>query len=241
MESDIKSMFEDMMHGVLESRDKREIEEYGRILSDTEREEKEKELEAIRKDEMIKKRINLFLETVPLRFKNATFDTFICTSEKQKSVIEFLKKGKSAVIYGANGTGKTHLAFASCFYQVALGKTAKYVLAFDFFNAIRKSFSDYTTDRIIQEYGDVEYLVIDEIDKTQGTPMEFTYLYSLINKRYNEMKSTVLITNAKPEEFAAIIGQSALDRVASEGKVIDLTGENYRQRKHLREITNMLQ
>jgi len=45
------------------------------------------------------------------------------------------------------------------------------------------------------------------------------------------MRSTILITNAKPDEFAAIIGQSALDRVASEGKVIDLTGENYRQRK----------
>jgi DNA replication protein DnaC len=226
---------------LMDSRDLREIEEYGKILSDEEREEKEKELEAARKDESIKKRINLFLETVPLRFKNATFDTFICTSEKQKSVIDFLKKGKSAVIYGSNGTGKTHLAFASCLHQVSQGKTAKYVLAFDFFNAIRKSFSDYTTDRIIQEYGDVEYLVIDEIDKTQGTPMEYAYLYSLINKRYNEMRSTILITNAKPDEFVAIIGQSALDRVASEGKVIDLTGENYRQRKHLREITNMLQ
>ena len=45
------------------------------------------------------------------------------------------------------------------------------------------------------------------------------------------MKSTVLITNAKPADFATIIGQSALDRVASEGKVIDLTGDNYRQRK----------
>ena len=233
MESDIKSKFEAMMHAVIESRDKKELEEYGRILSDTEREEKEKELEAARKDERIKKRINLFWDTVPLRFKNATFDTFSCTSEKQKSVIDFLKKGKSAVIYGSNGVGKTHLAFASCFHQVSLGKTAKYILAFDFFNALRKSFSDYTTDIIMHEYEDVEYLVIDEIDKTQGTPMEFTYLYSLINKRYNEMKSTVLITNAKPDEFAAIIGESALDRVASDGKVIDLTGENYRQRKSL--------
>ena len=83
----------------------------------------------------------------------------------------------------------------------------------------------------------MEYLVIDEIDKTQGTQMEFAYLYSLINKRYNEMKSTVLITNAKPDEFAAIIGQSALDRVASEGKIIDLTGDNYRQ-KLAKEQTN---
>lgn len=214
-----------------DSRDSREIEEYGKILSDEEREEKEKERERARKEEEIKRRMNFFLDTVPLRFKNATFDTFICTSEKQESVIEFLKKGKSAIIYGSNGTGKTHLAFASCFYQVSKGKTAKYVLAFDFFNEIRKSFGDYSTDMVIAKYEDVDYLVIDEIDKTQGTPMEFPYLYSLINKRYNAMLPTVLVTNARPDEFQEIIGVSALDRVASEGKVIDLTGENYRQRK----------
>ena len=44
------------------------------------------------------------------------------------------------------------------------------------------------------------------------------------------MLPTILVTNARPDEFAAIIGQSALDRVASEGKIIDLTGENYRQK-----------
>lgn len=216
-------------------RDSREIEEYGKILSDEERdaiiEKEELQREKDRENEKIRTIYREFVRQVPPRFQNATFDTFICTSEKQKSVIDFLKKGKSAVIYGSNGTGKTHLAFASCFHQVSLGKTAKYILAFDFFNAIRKSFSDYTTDRIIQEFDGVEYLVIDEIDKTQGTPMEFAYLYSLINKRYNWMLPTILVTNARPDEFAAIIGQSALDRVASEGKVIDLTGENYRQKK----------
>lgn len=216
---------------LMDSRDSREIEEYGKILSDEEREEKEKELERAKKEEKIKRSMNYFLDTVPLRFKNATFDTFICSSEKQESVIEFLKKGKSAIIYGSNGTGKTHLAFASCIYQVSLGKTAKYVLAFDFFNEIRKSFGDYSTDMVIGKYESVDYLVIDEIDKTQGTPMEFPYLYSLINKRYNAMLPTVLVTNARPDEFQEIIGVSALDRVASEGKVIDFTGENYRQRK----------
>lgn len=223
---DFSAIVKDMM----DLRDSREIEEYGKILSDEEREEKEKELERARKEEEIKRGMSFFLDTVPKRFKNATFDTFVCSSEKQESVIAFLKKGKSAIIYGSNGTGKTHLAFASCFYQVSLGKTAKYVLAFDFFNEIRKSFGDYSTDVVIAKYEDVDYLVIDEIDKTQGTPMEFPYLYSLINKRYNAMLPTVLVTNARPDEFQEIIGVSALDRVASEGKVIDLAGENHRQK-----------
>jgi len=235
MENDIKSILEAMRHNIIESRDKREMEEYGRILTDDERDEITKKEELQKKKDIEEERIrtlyNEFTRQVPPRFKDATFSSFHCSSDKQRKTVEYLKTGGSAVIYGANGTGKTHLAFASCFHQVSLGKTAKYVLAFDFFNAIRKSFSDYTTDRIIHEYDGVEYLVIDEIDKTQGTPMEFAYLYSLINKRYNWMLPSILITNARPDEFAAIIGQSALDRVASDGKVIDLTGENYRQRK----------
>ena len=172
-----------------------------------------------------------FIRDVPPRFKDATFSSFQCSSDKQRKTVEYLKTGGSAVIYGSNGVGKTHLAYATCEYQARQGKVAGYVLAFDFFNKIRKSFSDGTTEDVMNRYSNYQLLVIDEIDKTQGTQTEFMYLYSLINERYNYMRSTILITNAKPDEFAAIIGQSALDRVASEGKVIDLTGENYRQRK----------
>ena len=215
--------------------EERELSEYGRILTDEERNDidnkRAEEFEAAREKDRIRFNYIEFSSSVPVRFKESRFDNFTCFNEKQKSVVEFLKHGTSAVIYGSNGVGKTHLAFASCFHQIEQGKTAGYILAFDFFNEIRKSFGDYTTNSIINEYEHYDYLVIDEIDKTQGTPMEFTYLYSLINKRYNDMKSTMLITNAKPADFATIIGQSALDRVASEGKVIDLTGDNYRQRK----------
>ena len=212
-----------------------EIKNYGKILTEDERaivdKKREDEINESLKMEKLERNINSFISSVPLRFKLATFDSFVCSNDKQNAVVNFLKKGSSCVVYGSNGVGKTHLAFASCLHQVEQGRTAKYVLAFDFFNEIRKSFNDYRTDKVISGYEHYDYLVIDEIDKTQGTPMEFTYLYSLINKRYNEMKSTVLITNAKPADFATIIGQSALDRVASEGKVIDLTGDNYRQRK----------
>lgn len=216
-------------------RDEREIKEHGRVLTDHERKEIEEEEERIAHEksrrEKIERNLREFIDETPKRFKGASFSSFICSSDKQRTVVSFLKEGRSAVIYGSNGVGKTHLAFASCLEQINNGKNAKYILAFDFFNSIRRSFGDYTTDKIIKEYEQYDYLVIDEIDKTQGTPMEFTYLYSLINKRYNEMKSTVLITNAKPSDFASIIGQSALDRVASEGKVIDLTGDNYRQKR----------
>ena len=216
-------------------RDAREMEQYGRILDDNERDSIIEKEELQRKKDIENEKIRTiyseFIRDVPPRFKDATFSSFQCSSDKQRKTVEYLKTGGSAVIYGSNGVGKTHLAYATCEYQARQGKVAGYVLAFDFFNKIRKSFSDGTTEDVMNRYSNYQLLVIDEIDKTQGTQTEFMYLYSLINERYNYMRSTILITNAKPDEFAAIIGQSSLDRVASEGKVIDLTGENYRQRK----------
>lgn len=214
--------------------EQREIEQYGRLLTDEERIAKEQEEERINKEkeaEVKKERIlGDFSQSVPLRYKDATFDNYVCSTERQKSIVAYLKQGKSAIIYGSNGTGKTHLAYACCFHQISQNKTAKYILAFDFFNEIRDSFDTHTSNDIVMQYAKYDYLVIDEVDKTQGTAMEFAYLYSLINRRYNDIKPTVLVTNSKPDELKVIVGASVIDRIGSDGKIIELSGENYRQK-----------
>lgn len=235
MENEIRSNLDEMKRRFTEIRNKREMEEYGRILDDNERDSIIEKEELQRKKDIENEKIRTiyseFIREVPPRFKDATFSSFQCSSDKQRKTVEYLKTGGSAVIYGSNGVGKTHLAYATCEYQARQGKVSGYILAFDFFNEVRKSFSNGSTDKVVSKYHGYDLLVIDEIDKTQGTPTEFVYLYSLINERYNYMKPTILITNATPSEFGAIIGESALDRVASDGKVIDLTGDNYRQKK----------
>ena len=84
------------------------------------------------------------LDQIPSRFKDATFDNFVCKTDKHKMAVDFLKKGKSIALYGKNGTGKTHLAFATLRHLVNnnKGKKVKYILAFELFDMVRNSFND---------------------------------------------------------------------------------------------------
>lgn len=118
MESDIKTNLDDIKRRFLENRNKREMEEYGRILQDNERDAIIEKEELQRKkdieNEKIRKIYSEFMRQVPPRFKNATFSSFQCSSDKQRKTVEYLKTGGSAVIYGSNGVGKSwHMQLVS--------------------------------------------------------------------------------------------------------------------------------
>ena len=168
----------------------------------------------------------------PPRYRDASFDTYDTPDERMCKVVEFMKTGKSAVIYGPNGTGKTLLAFCSIRHRMSEGYSAAYLLAVDFFNDIRRSFKIRDADPvdIVMKYASFDYLVVDEIDKTYGSQTEFVYLYQLVNRRYNDMKHTVVIGNSLDKNsISEVIGSSALSRIASEGMIIELNGKDYRK------------
>lgn len=213
---------------LLDTRNRLEMEEYGRLLTDDEREEVRKERSVKEFDVHVQSTLDL---PIPLRFRDATFDNFECYNDKLVRVVEHLKSGKSAVIYGKNGTGKTHLAFAACRYHRECGKSVRYVDAFEMFDTIKRTFSDSGAKEMVNLFVGYDYLVIDELDKAYGTQTDFVYFYKIINARHNEMRHTVVITNADKASLQAVVGASALDRLATDGALIEMVGENYRNRR----------
>jgi DNA replication protein DnaC len=186
------------------------------------------ELERKRGEESRKMIQNLRLERIPKRYAEATFESFQVSNSIQAEVIKFLKTGRSCIIFGPNGTGKTHLAFSAIKYQIYQDRDAWYTLAADYFDLIRKSFSQPEPE--LKNYESCDYLVIDEVDKAYGSQTEFIALYRLINHRYNDMKPTVLITNSNQGELVDVIGSSTFDRIREDGKVFLLNGESWRKR-----------
>ena len=208
-----------------------QIEKYGKVLTEEEIEQMQDKEENEQKQKETQLNISKWLSSVPIRFKDSTFESFELIDSTAQAVITHLRTGKSTILSGSNGSGKTHLAYAACLEQAMKGRSVCFVLAFDFFSDIKESFDKGNPRDVVSRYAGYDYLVIDEADKTHGSQNEFVYLYSLINERYDNMKPTVLVSNSDPATLMVVVGKSTFDRIASEGKVIEMKWKNYRQKR----------
>ena len=173
---------------------------------------------------------------VPERYLNEGLDTYQITNEMQttaaKAATNFLhavKCGefKSLVMLGNAGTGKTHLACA-----IIREAGGKYRTAPDIVEEMRraKSFTAAETEaEIIDYYGRVKLLVIDEIGRGISATDEKYMIYQIVNARYNTRKPTVLISNLGKSDFLQYIGVAAADRLVESAEIWELNGESYRR------------
>jgi DNA replication protein DnaC len=226
-----------------------DLAKYGRIRSERERkqtEEKEartrQEFEKIvaeeEKEARKERKIRAYLETVPKKYKGASFDGFRIEGqykENHQEVVDYMRTLAPLVLAGDNGAGKTYLGYAGCLKTVQRGGTACLIVALDFFDEIKLSFKGKGPKSIIEKYGYYDYLVMDELDKTQGSRTEFIYLSRLVNFRDAEMLTTIILTNAIKTDVVKIVGPAVVDRVAGEGKLLELKVEESFRLKRRRE------
>ena len=173
---------------------------------------------------------------VPERYLKESLDTYQITNEMQttaaKAATNFLhavKCGefKSLVMIGNAGTGKTHLACA-----IIREAGGKYRTAPDIVEEMRraKSFTANDTEAdIIDYYGRVKFLVIDEIGRGISATEEKFMIYQLVNARYNTRKPTMLISNLGKSDFLQYIGVAAADRLVESAEILEINGESYRR------------
>ena len=173
---------------------------------------------------------------VPERYSKESLDTYQITNEMQttaaKAATNFLHAAKcgefkSLVMLGNAGTGKTHLACG-----IIREAGGKYRTAPEIVEEMRraKSFTAAETEaEIIDYYGRVKLLVIDEIGRGISATDEKYVIYQLVNARYNTRKPTVLISNLGKSDFLQYIGVAAADRLVESAEICELKGESYRR------------
>lgn len=181
---------------------------------------------------------------IPPRFQNKTIESYETPEmwqAKARATIqnyidnldENLEKGRNVILIGGVGTGKTHLSIGLLKAVIENGGIGMFITASDLFMNIRDTWtrsSEISTLDRVQQFVDLDLLVIDEIGVQRGTDNEREILFSIINSRYNNLKPTVLLSNLSLKEVRAYIGERTFDRLKEDGgQIIVLNGDSYRK------------
>lgn len=176
-----------------------------------------------------------YRKAVPERYWSESLDTYVTDTEERKAAAEkaraFAQGARNGgfltlILLGSAGTGKTHLA---CGIIRECG--GLYRLAPAMCEEIRraKSFNAKETEAdILDYYGRVRLLVVDEIGRGIAAADEQYMLYQVINERYNRRKPTVLISNQTKKDFLCYVGAAATDRLTESAQVVEFSGKSYR-------------
>lgn len=131
-----------------------------------------------------------------------------------------LGSGFIGALCGEQGSGKTQLGVELAKACCGKLRTTRFASAMDFFIALKKSYDPTDPDSesgILNRFAKPSLLVLDEMDERAETEWENRLLFHLINKRYNDMKDTFLISRRSKEELSLSLGKSVTSRIYETG------------------------
>lgn len=183
---------------------------------------------------------------IPRRFADCSFDQFEADTDAKKRTLATCRKyadsfedrlsmGGGLVMCGKPGTGKTLLA-CSIANQIITENlrapvfTSVTKLARAVKDTYRKG-SELTEQQAIDSFVEPDLLIIDEIGAQRGTETELLIMQEIIDERYQQVRSTILLSNLPEHELGQYIGERALDRMyEGRGAILAFTWESYRRK-----------
>lgn len=168
---------------------------------------------------------------IPKRFLNRNLSNYKATNEGQAKALSAatryanewvnnLQDGRCLIMVGLPGTGKTHLAIGIALEVMEQGYTAMFCRAHEAISAVTETYSrdnNKTERQALDEFRKPDLLIIDEVGRQRGTDNERMMLFEIINRRYDDEKPTLLISNLNLEKLRGYIDAATEDRLRESG------------------------
>jgi len=180
---------------------------------------------------------------IPPRFSSRSLDDYGATEPGQRIALsvcrrfaatwpEQYRKGGSLVFTGGPGTGKTHLGCAIANEIMAQHMaTVVFGAVSTLIRSVRSTYnksSDRTETQAIADLLLPDLLIMDEIGAQTGSDHELQLLFEIINSRYQNLRSTILISNLNQEELRKFLGHRVMDRFNECGTVLAFDWQSHR-------------
>lgn len=180
---------------------------------------------------------------IPPRFASKTFDDYTAENDGQQRALRvsrdyaenwetMVERGTCLILSGKVGTGKTHLACAVANAVIAQGHSALFATVTDALRSIKQS---YGRDAAVSETDAINalveprLLVLDEVGMDYGTEHSKTMLFDLMNKRYENMRPSIILTNLDAAALREYFGDRIMDRLREGGgKLVTFTWSSHR-------------
>jgi len=152
--------------------------------------------------------------------------------------LDFLPQHGNAVLLGAVGVGKTHLAIALAHTACLQGHTALFASAVDIVNTLAAAQATGGIKRELARLLKPTLLVVDELGYLPIDKFGADALFQVIGQRY-ERGSTVITTNRAfkqwPEVFNndSTLASALLDRLLHHAETVVIEGPSYRMRQRI--------
>lgn len=148
---------------------------------------------------------------------------------------ELVAEGRSLVLHGKPGRGKTHLAIAIAYRAIQHGYEALFVTAAELIEELSIAAKDGRLVEQLPRYVAPHVLVIDEVGYLTLRQDAANVLYHVVNARYLKRRPIVFTTNKALGAWGEVLhdadlAAAILDRVLDRGRLITLDGPSMRTR-----------
>ena len=148
---------------------------------------------------------------------------------------EFVPEGRSLLLYGPSGTGKTHLAIAVAYKAIQHGSDARFVTAAHLIDELSSASQRGRLVEALVPYTHPGVLVVDEVGYLSYGLDAANVLFQVVNERHLHHRPMVFTTNKPVEEWGRVLhdpdlAEAILDRVLERGRILHSKGPSYRTR-----------
>jgi len=148
---------------------------------------------------------------------------------------ELVSEGRSLILLGRSGRGKTHLAVAIAYKAIQNGFDARCTTAAMLLGDLNAAACEGVFEERIEAYTAPHVLVIDELGYLSYAQDAANNLFQVIDRRYLARKPVLITSNKEPGSWGDVLhdadlAEAIVDRLMEYGEVIRLKGKSYRAR-----------
>ena len=219
-----------------------------------ERGQKEERLSVEVLDELLEKEIqarferrvktNLQLSGLPVFKRLEEFD-YSAQPQVPRDVVDelatlrFLHHGENVLLLGPCGVGKTHIAIGLGMKAIERGHRVYFLTLHDLVTRARAARERNRLVSLMRVIHRADLFILDELGFLPLTMEDATFLFEVVNKRYQAQKSMVITSNKSFGQWGEIFPEKTLavallDRLLHHATTLNIRGESYRLR-HRRE------